>query len=334
MKIRNFTQWMLIAVVIMTSAGMTLHAQDLSTGTGWSKLNPTEPLVLNEKFQGFKFFHSDSTTNMGNSNNTIDEVTGETISGYTNLDTTFNFIGKSAKVHYKFDTCAFAPEWTTAGAFASQSESTQGVSNGFVEISRRASGTQRGHFTVDLRAIDFVEVIQYSHSSCGGNKRGVLVEYSIDNGETWDSLRYQPGNSYSQSFTSDIITRERTPNTFRCDPSAYGMLWEDAIYSENLMIRFLESGGQVVRIHDLKVYGTIVDTKTSKIKSDLAIRNINNVVTFSKVVDVKVYTASGALVKSSNNTRELNLSELNNGVFIIRAAFGNQVVSKKIVKRN
>jgi len=329
------------ALALVLTMGATffsnrLYSQaDTGTGTGWSTLNPTDPMVLKENFQGYKFFHSDTTANMGNSNNVVDEVTGLTIPGYTNLDTSYNYIGSSVyKVHMKFDTCAFAPKWKAANAYRDSAENTPGVTDGFVEISRKYSGTVRGYFTVDLRELEFVEAIQYSHSSCGGNKRGVLVQYSIDGGITWDSLRYQPGTSYATSFTTDIFTKQRTPNSYRCDPSAYGMLWEDAIYADNLMIRFLESGGQVVRIHDLKVYATLKGVGVKQFTNNLGMRIMNGNISFSNEVDVSLYSISGTRIKSENSTRNLFIGDLQNGIYIARARFEGKVAEKKIVIRN
>lgn len=336
MKTKKFT--LLVVMIIALTGGCTFLANaqaDTGPGTGWGTLNPGYDLVLNEKFQGFAFYHSDSTSNMGNSNNVTDEVTGEVTYGYKNMDTTFTFLNSCQKVTYIFDTCAFAPNWKAAYAFRDTVDNVAGMSDGFVEISRRASGTSRGHFTVDLRNLEFVEAIQYSHSSCGGTKRGITVEFSIDNGETWDTLRYQPGNTYANSYSKDIFTGEKTSNVYNCQTSAYGMLWEDAVYSENLMLRFLESAGQVVRLHDLKVFGTPKEcSAVEDYASKLAIRKAGNVVLFSKYVDVRVFNLSGVMVKTGKNTRELDLSDLNNGAYIVKALFDNQSASKKIIKSN
>lgn len=334
---------MLFAVGIYMSNAAFAQDEEVvlnpNPGTGWATINPTEPLVINEKFQGFKHFHSDSTTDMGNSDNAVDEFTGETIPGYMDLDTSFLFTGsKSWKVYYDFDTCAFAPTWKAAYAFRDTVENTSGVSNGFVEISRKhSSGTKRGYFTVDLRELDFVEAIQYSHSSTGGNKRGLTVQYSIDNGETWDSLRYQAGSSWSASFSTDIFTKERTVSPYNCQLSAYGLLWEDAIYSENLMLRFLESVGQTVRLHDLKVYASlkpdIIDAANRMSNADFAIRIADKQVMFSKTADVEVYNMAGVLMKSSKNAKNIFIGDMPNGVFIIKATSDGFAKCKKIVIR-
>ena len=188
--------------------------------------------------------------------------------------------GIGSKIRYYFSQCAFAPHWLTAYAYRDSLASGSGansdnVSRGFVEISRNygASGgnapTVRGYFTVDLRELEFVEVIQWSHSSTGGNKRGAACEISLDNGVIWDTLRYQPGTNYTASFTKDITSGVKTSNLFRCDPSAYGMTWEEGIYAENVMLRFNIASNQALRIHDLKVYGTYTGHTGSKdVKAD------------------------------------------------------------------
>jgi hypothetical protein len=221
MKMKNFTLNALMASVVVIAGSMTLNAQDTGTGTGWGKLSPGEPMVLNENFRGFAHFHSDAQPNEGNSNNL--DVDGVVVYGYTNLEHSVKYIGSEHKANYSFYQCAFAPNWDTAYGYrdsvagTSTTATTPSVSRGFVEISRTfgASGgalpTVHGHFIVDLRNLEMVEVIQYTHSSTGGNRRGFLLEYSIDDSLTWDTLRFQPGNAWSTSFprTSSLEKKQR-----------------------------------------------------------------------------------------------------------------------------
>ncbi len=286
MKKRIFTS--ALALSMLCSLGLSgLQAQTLNTGTGtgWDVIfQPGSPLLINENFQSYEFFHTDENADQGNSDNTLDETTMLPVAGYKTMSVELTLGSSHYTAPISFEECAFAPEWPAAYAYSdalaandlenSENYNTGGVSNGFVEISREAIAmggnlpTTRGYLVVDLRKIDFVEGIQYAHSSCGGNKRGITVEFSLDDGASWDTLRYQPGGAaWNGGFTYDFFTQERTYNGYRCDPSAYGMLWEDPIYESNVMLRFLEGGGQTIRMHDLKVYGDL-PTSVKKIKEN------------------------------------------------------------------
>ncbi len=327
-----------VLFILLLGPGMAMAQLNTGTGVAWGELAPVEPLALDEDFQGFEFFHSDETPDMGNSDNAYDG-NGGIIYGYKN-DTTYVPVlnGPGLEIGYYFDQCAFAPEWKAAYAFRDEADNTENVSNGFVEISRDFGSdppTVRGYFTVDLRDLDFVEVIQWSHSSTGGNKRGVQCDISLDDGITWDTLRYQPGNAWSESFTKDPTTGIKTPNGYRCDPSAYGMTWEDGVYASNVMLRFLEAGGQTARIHDLKVYGTFTPIVgvNDVFDNDLAINQVNRLITVSEFADIAVFYPDGRLVKSVHNVEQVELNDLPNGIYIIRAYADQKVKAAKVFLR-
>jgi len=330
-------------IIIFLILSLPVYAQ-LNTGTGstWGDLSPGEPLLLNEKFQGFAFFHTDPDPNAGNSDNKLDNE-GNVIFGYKNDTVTVPIIGSATgKIFYYYYQCAFAPNWKTAYAYRDSLSgtgtpvNTLNVSNGFVEISRTYASnppTVHGWFIVDLRQIEFVEVIQWSHSSTGGNKRGVLCEFSLDNGKTWDTLRYQPGTNFNASFTKDVTTREKTANGFRCDPSAYGMTWEDGIYAGRIMLRFGEAGGQTPRIHDLKVYGTFSPATTiNDIEhNDLEIHAFHKQVVLSETADVAVYNLTGSLIFTGKNMRRFSLEGTPGGIYFVKARSGNKLKTVKVL---
>lgn len=335
MKAKIFT------LIFFTLTGVSLNSMaqlDPGTGTGWGALAPSEPLQLNENFQGFQFFHSDVDSDKGNSDNIIDPVSGEIVYGYKSftVKAPINNTQDSA-VTYIFDQCAFAPAWKTAYAQKDGVENTPNVSNGFVEISRTYASTPptvHGSFVVDLRKLDFVDVIQWTHSSTGGNKRGVLCEVSVDNGTTWDTLRYQPGVAWAGSFTKDVFTHVKTPNSYRCDPSAYGMVWEDGIWAENIMLRFGECGGQTARIHDLKVYGTYTTTSAKQISSDdLKIYSANKNIRISEQAKVAVYNLTGKIVKTADQTNNVSMAGMPVGIYLVKAIAGNKVKTSKVIIR-
>lgn len=313
----------------------------LNTGTGvpWGELSPTEPLVLDENFQGFEFFHSDENPDMGNSSNAYDEA-GGIIYGYKNDTTIVDALNAPGiKIGYYCTQCAYAPDWQTAYAYQQETENTANVSNGFVEVSRNFPSdppTIAGEFVVDLRQLDFVEVIQWTHSSTGGNKRGVMLQFSLDDGMTWDTLRYQPGGAaFGDSFTKDPTTGIKTPNGYRADPSAFGMTWEDGVYAENVMLKFLEAGGQTPRIHDLKVYAsfTPMTPVVDLYENDLRIEQVNRLINVSEIADIAVYHTNGQLLKTATNSDQLHLTELPSGLYIVHVQSGKKLKSKKVFIR-
>ena len=348
MKQKNFTLKSLLAIAFLFVATFALQAQNDGIGTGWGNLAPTSPLLLNENFTGFTFYGNWAHANNSNSKDKIDDATGQITPANMSGEKEVEMIGSKLKVRYEWDSCAFAPDWGVAysvngdGIPVDPDPTTPGVSIGFVEIARAGYGTLAGEFIIDLREIEFVEAIQYSHSSCGGKRRGFVLCYSLDDGFTWDTLRYQLG-SIAYNFTEDTFTKVRTPNEFNCTPSGYGMLWEDAIFNENVMLRFTSDsvvGGenQAVRIHDFKVYGDLpeipVDTVgVPEFSDNYKIRVLKNVVSISELSDVNVYSMTGAIVKSLKNVDIVSIADLPKGVFVIKANAGQKVGAAKIVKR-
>ena len=295
------------------------------------------------------FYGNWAHTNNSNSKDLVDEATGSITPANTWGEEEVKMIDSKLTVTYEYDSCAFAPEWGVAysvdgdGLPVDPDPTTPGVSIGFVEIARVGYGTLAGEFIIDLREIEFVEGIQYSHSSCGGKRRGFVLCYSLDDADTWDTLRYQLGNNIDQNFTKDLFTGEKTPNDINCTPSGYGMLWEDALYSENVMLRFTADstfGGenQAVRIHDFKVYGDLpeipVDTVgVPEFTDNYKIRVLKNVVSISEPSDVNVYSMTGACVKSYTNTDLFSIADLPKGIFIVKARAGKKVGAAKIARR-
>ena len=320
---------------------LTSYAQvDSGTGTGWGDLNPTESLVLNDNFQSYDFFHSDDNPADGSSENSIDPVTSEVVYGYTNRVFDVPFLGAEAtKATYDCYQCAFAPEWQTAYAYDNATENTTNVSDGFIEVSRTYGsnpGQIQGYFIVDLRELDYVEVVQYTHSSCGGNKRGILLEYSLDDSLTWDTLRMQLSDGRTGSYnTTDVYGPVRTENTYNCQPSGYGMVWEDGIWASNVMLRFSISPNQVPRIHDLKVYGVLRDPGDPNSAEDinknlLRIHSYDKMIRISEPADVKVYNIAGKLVRTVENSNVVAMNDLTEGVYIVKAQAGNRLKTTKV----
>lgn len=341
MKNKIFT---LLIVLLTVFAGSAYAQLNLGTGVSWGTLSPSEALVLNENFTGFPFFHTDTDPNQGNSENSIADDGVTVVYGYKNDTLEVPILGSAnGKIKYIFYQCAFAPEWQTAYDFRDGGGQTPNVSNGFVEISRfdtvySTVPTAAGYMLVDLRQLEFVEMIQWSHSSTGGSKRGVMCEISVDDGTTWDTLRFQPGELWGYSFTKDPASGMKESNGFRCDNSAYGMTWEDGIFTSNVMLRFgqaIPPAGaiQTPRIHDLRVYGTYTPPTSASIieKEGLKIFSANKKIHLSEQARVAVYNISGALVRESNQTNLVQMNDMPIGVYIVKAQTNNVVRTAKVI---
>ena len=124
-----------------------------------------------------------------------------------------------------------------------------GVSDGFIELKRYYTGGTtpsvypgNGHITIG--PLPYIDEIQYSTSSNGGTKRGFLLERSDDGGITWTIVRREAGNA-SLSTSGD--------NDIEC---SNGMQWQESnMAGFDCILRFSNYGGQMVRIHDLKIWG-------------------------------------------------------------------------------
>ncbi|WP_167607179.1 T9SS type A sorting domain-containing protein [Maribellus sediminis] len=344
MKAKIFT----LMIALITGIGFSANAQNFGTGVPWGTNGlGGSPLVLNEDFSGFPFFHTDENPGQGNSENSLD---GETvIYGYKDTTSEVPILGSaSGKISYTFRQCAFAPEWTVSAVPETGGSQTLNVSNGFVEISRFDTvysevPTAEGYFIVDLRQLEFVEGIQWTHSSTGGNKRGVMCEISFDDGTTWDTLRYQPaGNLWGYSFTKDFSMGDPAPktyNTFNCQPSANGMTWEELILAENVMLRFIDarpleglSGTiQTARIHDLKVYADLPTSANIIEQDELKIYTANKTIHISEQAKVAVYNISGALVRQANFTNTVSMNDMPNGIYLVKAQTEKLIRTAKVI---
>jgi hypothetical protein len=289
---------------------------------------PGEPLVLEEDFRGFEFFHSDTTPDMGNSSNNADW----TEMGHLDDSTSFVIAaGSKDTIFYNFKHCAFAPDWIAAWAWSTEKEGDMpaGMSPGFVEISREWGEphyTISGHFILDLRQLSFVEGVQYSHSSCGGTKRGFTLAMSIDDGVTWDTVRlhYQ---SYSYSDFDEQFEH------YNCEKSAFGMMWEDGIYQTNVMLRWTQDPVQAVRLHDVLVYGTITTPASVEAVYDTEI-DINcrhRIIMLSEAADIGIYDLTGSLLKRADNVQNYAVRDIPDGVYIVRAKTSDKITTRKIL---
>ncbi len=321
----------IFTLLISALIGTALYAQSGNFGTGWT-LQTSTYLVLDEDFTGFPFVHSDDNPDMGNSDN-LDTLNP----GYIDTILYVKAMGSSFDtISLDFYQCAFAPNWMPAYWYQdSVNELTittpAEVSRGFVEISREYESwaTINGHLIIDLSEVRFIEAIQFSHSSCGGNKRGFTLAASTDYGVTWDTVMVMTGNS----TTSD-------PSGYDCQESARGMLWELGLYmgslvspGDSVLLRFTKPPGfvQAVRLHDLKIYGEghsmgIGQTRVDRIKISV----FNGFIRLSEPADIQVYGVNGMLVRQAQRVESLYIRDLPSGIYIVKAKTDGYLSTRKI----
>jgi len=331
MKRKIFTTLMLGLLI----TGVTSLTFGQTTGTGWGDpIAPGEPKILEEDFTGFPFFHSDANPNEGNSDNTIEKW------GYKDTATFRVAINSTDTIFYDFYQCAFAPGWQPSYGYRDSVDGISPpvpneVSRGFVEISRfdtiySSVGQDSGYFIIDLRQAEYIEIIQYTHSSTGGNKRGFTLSYSSDDGATWDTVRYMNG-----TMDGNII-KFNTPMNENCQLSAYGMVWQDNLYmyDQNLMLKFYYARGQTPRIHDFKAYGWVQQVGVDEQELEkFSIYNVNKNLFLSEPSDIVIFDINGRFVKKALHVETYSMADLPDGLYVVKARTDKGIVTRKILNQ-
>jgi hypothetical protein len=281
--------FVLIAFAATVKAQYTVEGPLLATtGWGWTTITlaDNQKLVIDENFQDWPANH-----NLANNSSATKGRAAAT--AYTNWEQEIT-LGDGTKANITLFKCASTPtglsqnkiEYTAKtdpddgvyegkalnyrnGAIADP-EKGEPLSVGFLEVGRIANNGSdpAAHSTVTLPPIAGAQIIQYSYSSLGGNKRAIKLERSVDNGTTWTIVRNSPkadvddpttllGEGAAEQLTNPYL------NGYYC--SAAGVYIEDIIGdgSETVTLRFsindgLDGNGNVAaaqdyRLHDLKV---------------------------------------------------------------------------------
>ncbi|MEG1587311.1 MAG: T9SS type A sorting domain-containing protein, partial [Bacteroidales bacterium] len=98
---------------------------------------------------------------------------------------------------------------------------------------------------------------------------------------------------------------------------------------------------QIARLHEIKIYSGLpgadfVATSTNKIgeeKPFVVTKNAQSLI-FSEMADVVLYSAEGTAVKQAKQATELNISQLNKGVYVVKATTNDGVVRNRKVVLN
>ncbi len=198
-----------------------------------------------------------------------------------------------------------------------------------------------GSGSITTSKITTLERVQYTTSSYG-KKRGFNLEigYEYDGTIYWDTVRYMTGNL--NTTRPDAVASEVDGYIF--DESNRGWVFEEKFnpaFTTNVYLRFRPTAPlenrQIVRIHDLKIYGEMSQedaTPVAKVEDNYnLIMGTNGYYQSTEPVDVSVYNLSGSIVKQFTNTTTYNITDLTSGIYIIRAVTtsGKMVVRKVVL---
>jgi len=226
---------------------------------------------------------------------------------------------------------------------------------GFVELSRLAPSaaepTVSRHGYIQIDNLPAVERIQWSYSSTSW-KRGVKMDIKYDNGE-WQPQRWEPSDLSSATVLittfseqgyqfEEVIGKQEDPNS---KISIRFRIWDgDSIHINPLktdgstytLVNKPLSQYQTVRIHQIKVFSGVVPTEAPSavpsVKNDIfKIYLKDKKINLALEANVELYSFDGKRVYKGY-TKEVDVSGLNQGVYIVRATgkSGN-VQNKKIV---
>lgn len=220
------------------------------------------------------------------------------------------------------DTCSYKPT-TSTSPVVQQCIAASDVTKGYVQLSNQASATAYLRGELITSALENVTTIDLG-LSWTGSKRSAVVEKSTDGGATWvqvDSLYGGDCSQYSVTFT-DIAVNENNV-----------MLKIKTAYDPNNMVY------QRVRIHDLKIYGTI-GTSTGVLHTSWEESGIGIKVGDSEVIlksdnlsgNVSIVNLRGIKVGQQEIRKGEEASfAVPSGFYLVRFVSGTKVYSKKVL---
>lgn len=323
---KNFTKIVMLAAAGLFSIGGVLAQGTQGKGVGWGSTGEVgnEPLIVNENFQNWEKTHSVATQEIitaGGSAGVSSTWVDKTV--YVPAVTDEN-----VKIAIDLISCAVAPDFHSQYYYNDDMQDFPKdlVSKGFVELGRTnypPVAPSMGEFII--RNLEYVEGLQYSYTSSGGNKRGFELFMSVDDGATWTSIRHETGNFNTSTSGIDV------------QASGYGLRFEDAVYESNVSFKFTVSSinPQIVRLHDLKIYGSAGTGNSIELESGASfkIKNTKQEISLTANADVEIYSTTGTLVKAAQNATNLNITDLPSGVYVVKAVSVEGIsLNKKIVK--
>jgi hypothetical protein len=359
---KTFTLFTYLIILLMPSVSnlFAIEAVDPNTRTGWPSPYPLGEILFNENFKDWpntRTFSSnpvdcnlnDRTTNFNWQNLRVHRASGE--SGCL-----LNLYLISAEIQPFCDTqsgTTFLTD-TTINTSTKLGRSNPGVSIGNITlldsanvfVNDPATGLRRRRGALIVGMLPSITLIQYTTSSYGA-KRGFTLEYSIDHGLNWIILRKEHGKSNDTTMTTSGYQLANSPK---------GVIWEEQVDLADAMLRFTINANQpqIVRIHDLRIFGSSPIREDGDDRDYEAISQIewgdwlgvnrptadpshitfsNNILRISgNPVWTKVINLTGQNVRTFANEQLINLSDLCQGVYLIQSKDQNNRISRSKIK--
>jgi len=191
-----------------------------------------------------------------------------------------------------------------------------------------------------------ISLIQYTTSSFG-SKRGFTLEYSLDRGKTWIVLRKEHGKSLDSTLTTSGYMLANSPK---------GIVWEENVELNDAMLRFTINANQpqIVRIHDLRIFGVSPLREDCDDSEFEAIYGVNwgewmgveeNLVTGPSLSfdgntlrisgnpkRTEIINLAGQVIDIFGNDVLINLSGLSKGIYFVKCQDGSGMISRLKVK--
>lgn len=364
MKRITFLLFVVILASITNAQSSYLSADSLTTETGWgwktTILSSNQALAINENFQDWPLKHNQP-------NNSVATKARASVDAYADWNQEIT-LGDGTKANISMIKCASAPQGLSQNKieFTSKNDPDDGVyqgnaikypngqipdpeigsplSVGFLEVSRKSSnGTVSAGVgydgSVTLPAILGAQIVQYSYSSLGGNKRGIILQRSVDNGDTWTDVRNPSATACSWPNTENggnsstaVLGENRFLSGYYC--SGAGVYIEDVIGdgTESVMLRFTVHNGQDFRLHDLKVIKLTSGSSISKTNSSTTIimGKKGQIEIADAQEDVIVYNITGQKIATLLPNQGSHTVTVPSGVYLV--AEKNQSVVKISVR--
>lgn len=322
-----------VALTVMVLGNVTdILAATGYFGTGWNRTGYS-PKIVDINFQSW----ADEPHDPNNPSICPEQVPDN---GFYNPHRVINLPvpNTTTFVPFTLDSCLVRNACPPVANSGSKTRNT-GVSNGFVELKRYYTGGSTPSLTPGLGhliigPISYLEYIQYSTSTNGGNKRGFYLEKSEDAISandplaTWTVVRRETGN---------ITLSTSKDNNLEC---SNGMQWEDDINGVDCYLRFsntttaADGGAQMIRIHDVKIWGE--PSQITGINTAVATQlraSINNIrVKLTDYAEIDIFDISGNKILSHIDTKELNIANIPGGIYIMKAKNANCTLTQKFIK--
>jgi len=361
---KSFTHLCLLAAGMFAFAANINAQQEIYHGNSdWSEKPDRYGLIVDENFQDWYY---DGAMRSASADCNVGRADRDNYKTFEMKRAVHNEQGMpNAKLSFFLDYCQIQPTCDTQSGqnFTNNPGGTGGdfkgpswtnVSLGCISIYDNYEGDRPNDMGLDgygsgsftTSKIAELERIQYAVSSYGG-KRGFHLELGreqSDGSVIWDTIRYVTGNI---NTTLPLSVKEELTNKDMTETNR-GTTWQEVFTprrTKDVYIRFrpVTQNKQIVRLHDLKIYGVAVDsdggpnpnnpTSIGSVTADsFKIYGNRDKYIVTKEANVKVYNLSGHIVRSLDNTSDIDLSGLTQGVYIIKAVSADGTITKQVIR--